>query len=1073
MPASWCALLIGVLLALQGSGNPSSKEELLWQYRNLGKAFYENPTTHNEAADEFRKALALAPDSAREHLNYGLALLRAGDVDQGTAELLKVQKQEPSLPHTWFNLGVAYKKKGEYQRAIEQFRRMSELVPDEPITHYNLGLLYRLNGDNQAALKEFATAARLDPDFVAPRFQTFDVYREAENTKETERALAEFQRVKKQQEAADAGSEDPNWSYYSEVYDPIESKSATSKPADLRFRDRVLPGKIDPETAGMLLLDADADGVPDLLVWSAQGILLYRSGSEPVESGISDLRDVTAVAAGDYNNDGLPDLCIVTKTGPALYLNQKGTFHKDPQQLPPVRGSWTAALWMDYDHDYDLDLFLIGTHSVLLRNQGQAGFQDRTADFPFIPANALDAAAFRVMADTKGYDLLIAYQDRPAVLYRDRLEGRFEAVDLPALRAGASPLVPFDFDNDSWIDLASAAKAKGILMKNARGTFKPVDLHPAGEGLAFADLANSGASEWIAGGQVLWNKGLGQFTEPVSPKGFIPSDRWLAADFDGDGRQDLAGIARDGTIHLLQNQTATANKWLEVTLEGVKNLKLAPGSEVEVKAGPLYQKKIYEGVTLHFGLGDHAEADTIRVTWSNGMIQNLTKVAAGKRVSYKEAPRLSGSCPMIFTWNGRRFEFLTDVLGVAPLGARSGDGSYFPVDHDEYIQIPSSALVERNGRYDLRITEELSEVTYLDQVRLMTLDHPSSVEVFTNDKWKSPPFPDFRLYGVKDRIYPTAARDGHGRNVRSSLTQRDRVYAAGFRRDYAGVAEMHSLDLDFPGAATTNRAVLVLNGWVDWADGSTFYAAGQESRAGLVPPYLQVKDMNGRWKTVIEDMGMPSGKTKTIAVDLTGKFLSASREIRIVTNLCVYWDEIFLAEDGAPPPMHMTPLETASANLHFRGFSRAQIDAERRQPEYFDYARVSPVSQWNPTPGFYTRYGGVRELIADVDDRLAIMGSGDELALSFSARNLPPLPSGWKREFLLLVDGWAKDRDANTAYSQTVEPLPFHRMSRYPYPAPEAYPADPAHSLYRKDWNTRPALRLIRPLTANVAERGE
>ena len=72
-----------------------------------------------------------------------------------------------------------------------------------------------------------------------------------------------------------------------------------------------------------------------------------------------------------------------------------------------------------------------------------------------------------------------------------------------------------------------------------------------------------------------------------------------------------------------------------------------------------------------------------------------------------------------------------------------------------------------------------------------------------------------------------------------------------------------------------------------------------QAHKDLTFPYLQVKDAAGNWKTVVEDMGIPSGKPKTMAVDLTGKFLSASREVRIVTNLCVYWDEIFLVENDA------------------------------------------------------------------------------------------------------------------------------------------------------------------------------
>jgi hypothetical protein len=140
------------------------------------------------------------------------------------------------------------------------------------------------------------------------------------------------------------------------------------------------------------------------------------------------------------------------------------------------------------------------------------------------------------------------------------------------------------------------------------------------------------------------------------------------------------------------------------------------------------------------------------------------------------------------------------------------------------------------------------------------------------------------------------------------------------------------------------------------------------------------------------------------------------------------------------------------------------IDPERRQPERFDYASWMPITEWNPTPGLYTRYGDVQPLLASVDDLLLVMGSGDEARLAFDAAALPPVRAGWRRDFLLLVDGWAKDGDANTAFSQTVEPLPFHGMSSYPYPAGERFPDNPVHNLYREMYNTRPALRLLHPL---------
>jgi hypothetical protein len=276
---------------------------------------------------------------------------------------------------------------------------------------------------------------------------------------------------------------------------------------------------------------------------------------------------------------------------------------------------------------------------------------------------------------------------------------------------------------------------------------------------------------------------------------------------------------------------------------------------------------------------------------------------------------------------------------------------------------------------------------------------------------------------------------------------------------------LHALELFFgKKAAPGNRAVLVLNGWVDWADGSTFLAAAQESKEGLIPPYLQVKDAAGKWKTVIQDMGMPDGKPKTIAVDLSGKFLTESREIRIVTNLCVYWDEIFLGNDVGTPQAIISRVPAGSGELRFRGFSATRIDPDRKQPEQFVYGDVRAASAWNPTPGLYTRYGDVKELLENLDDRFAILGSGDEVRLKYRADTLPSLKPGWKREFILKVDGWAKDRDANTAYSQTVEPLPFHAMSAYPYRRDEHFPQDAVHERYRREYNTRPALRLIQPL---------
>ena len=966
------AAVAGSAFLIHGQARRSAAASIE-RHRNLGKAFYENSAMHAEAAEEFRLALELAPNSAREHLNFGLALLRAGDLTKGVAELQAAQKLDPKLPHTWFNLGLAFKREGDTDRALAQFAEMEQLVPDDAITHYQLGAVHKAKGDNAAAIQEFERARDLAPRLAGPHFQLFGLYRDAERTQESAAEIRIFRDLKKEQEGA-AVPEDMEWSAYCEIYDPAPPPVAA--PAAPVYHTRTLAAGFGAAPSGAVALNVDGGQRPSFIAWAGGHASLWLNGTtRSTNSGLETLKDVVSIAPGDFDNDGLPDLCVITTGGALLFRNDAGHFQ---QTAELATGSFRKAVWIDFDHDYDQDLILLGTDSRLLRNNGTAGFGDESSRFPFVHATALDAVTLSQQPDQQGFDLAAVYEGRPGVLYRDHLGGTYTAEPFPA-----------------------PAPAMG----------------------------NSGA----------------------------------LADFEGKGRLDRAFVTSDGGLRMDRDVTERYGNWVEIALTGVKNPKIPLNASVEVKSGAFYARQIYTGTPLVFRLGDRNTIDTVRIGWPNGLIQNEVDQPVNRVLAIKEVPQLAGSCPMIFTWNGSRFEFITDVLGVAPLGASSGDGQFFPVDHDEYVSIPGDLLRAENGLYPIRITEELREVSYIDQVKLMALDHPASVDIVTNEKFKSPPFPKFRLFGASHRINPVIARDSSGKDARAALEAQDGIYAEGFRRQPDGSAELHHLDLDFGRAAQSNRAVLFLEGWVDWADGSTFMAATQ-AHNDLIFPYLQVRDAAGNWKTVIEDMGMPSGKPKTMAVDLTGKFLSASREVRIVTNLCVYWDQIYLAEDSAAPPARLTPVPMAVGDLHFRGFSHPVIDPQRRQPERFDYQKVSFDPRWNPTPGNYTRYGSVAGLLAEPDDRMVVMGSGDELKLLFNPAGLPQLPEGWKRDFVLLVDGWAKDRDANTAFGQSVLPLPFHAMSSYPYPAKERFPEDPAHLAYQSEFNTRPALRLIRPL---------
>jgi hypothetical protein len=298
----------------------------------------------------------------------------------------------------------------------------------------------------------------------------------------------------------------------------------------------------------------------------------------------------------------------------------------------------------------------------------------------------------------------------------------------------------------------------------------------------------------------------------------------------------------------------------------------------------------------------------------------------------------------------------------------------------------------------------------------------------------------------------------------------DRQYVEGFGlHRIRGYADEHTLTLDL-GSSTGARTLLLLTGWTDYAFSSDNVAAHQ-SGLDMMPPALQVKDARGRWKTVIADIGIPVGRPQTLAVDLTGKFLSTSREVRIVTNMRIYWDRILVDTSDGKSPTRVERLDAVEAHLRWRGFS-AEVSPDGREPYGYDYERVSYASPWKVMPGRYTREGDVMSLIARTDDMFVISMPGDEIAVSFDARLLEPLPAGWKRTFLLYSDGFSKEMDINSASPDVVDPLPFHAMTSYPYAARgESYPMTRAHRDYLVRYNTRVVAAPLPAVEATFAEQ--
>lgn len=803
------------------------------------------------------------------------------------------------------------------------------------------------------------------------------------------------------------------------------------------------------ETAA-LFGDYDNDGYSDLYVVKEGPNMLYKNKGNGGFSDVSAKAGVDDPEPGhkalflDADHDGDLDLLVTRPASNLLYRNNAdGTFSDLAAAMglgAPVANCGAAA-FADYDEDGDLDLLLTNaeTSNRLFSNERHGRFSDRTAGSGLQdskPAVAVAAADYNNDGFT---DLLLLFRAQGmAGLYRNRGDGTFAAEPAPWLKSIRN-LLPrdaafFDFDNDGFLDLVLAGKpaapgGKGVLL-----------FHNDGKG-NFNDVSNLLPSSVAAGQQI------------------------ETADFDKDGDLDVFVAGLDGGLHLLQNEGGNLNHYLNIQLVGLregnnKNNHFGIGAKVEIRAGELYQMAVVTEPVVHFGLGSRFKADVLRVTWTNGVAQN--KFFPGTDQDLLESQVLKGSCAFLYTWDGEKYVFSKDMmwrsaLGM-PLGIMGANTAYAPADpSQEYLKIPGEQMNLRDGRYVVQITEELWEAAYFDKLELVALDHPQTDQVFVDERFTLPPYTDkYELFAVQKKRPPVSAIDGAGTDLLPKILKKDDDYISNFQlEEYQGITEMHDLVLDPGDDLPAGDLLLYLNGWIFPSDASINVALGQSSKLDVLPPQLQVPDKNGAWVTVIPNMGFPMGKDKMMIVDLSGKFRSKDHRVRILTNMEIYWDEIFFAPKAKPGQMKATRLEVASADLHYRGFSRLYRKGSRYGPHWFDYGEVTTEQKWRDLTGNYTRFGDVTSLLTTTDDKLVIMNSGDEMTVSFDARKLPPLPPGWKRDFLIYSEGWIKDGDFNTAHGKTVAPLPFHHMTKYPYGEDESFPSDAEHREYLEKYNTR------------------
>lgn len=787
--------------------------------------------------------------------------------------------------------------------------------------------------------------------------------------------------------------------------------------------------------------------------------------------------DVDVVVYGDegirlYRND-------IDKATGARSL----TAMPQPDSLDALRGVRTVVS-IDLDHDSDLDLVVSSETGISLwSNRGNWTFADFTP-FSDIPASAKNVDSILAMDLDRNVlnDFMFGSDDvEQPVFLTNNLHGRYHPSKLAwksDWKGACRAIDALDANNDACWDLVACGKqgTRLAMMKSiGRHSWIPDQVMTLSQtpmiGLITCDLDFDGFTDcvaWGVSGLEFYRGGLdGKLMLDKSALNLAESTAQVVVmDLDRDGDDDLVCLSASGEARFVENMDGNANQHLEVVIRadegGTQTARErcnmhGVGSLIELKSGGRYQAQIVRGTTSKFGLGNAKGADVMRILWTNGIPNSVLNVT--NRTTIFDQQNLGGSCPYLYAWNGERFEFCTDCLWAAPIGLQFAQGVSAPTREWEYLKIDGDQVKARDGRYVLQITEELWEAAYFDAVQLMAVDHPAEIEIHTNEKVGPPDLARFRVHTVKNRLQPRSVIDQEGRDISELVSKRDHRYTRCWSKGInQGLVETHWLEVDLNGEASdAEEVMLFLTGWVFPTSTSLNLAMTENPlRPKLSPPSIQVPDENGNWVEVIPYAGFPGGKTKTIAIDLSGKFRSNDHRARIVTNMELSWDEVFWTAGtgkSESSDYRLTKLELLSADLHYRGFSEL-VPKPNNAPKWFDYDKVTKESIWPPMTGSFTRFGDVKELIAEADDLQVVLGAGDEMTIEFSAETAD-LPPGWKRDYIIYNIGWDKDADLNTIHGQSAEPLPFRAMSKYPYEPDQAFPAEPKHLDYLKRYQTR------------------
>lgn len=806
-------------------------------------------------------------------------------------------------------------------------------------------------------------------------------------------------------------------------------------------------------------LDMDQDGDLDLYVVQyghADNDRIFRASDQAGQANLIFRNDGVPPPVPGRPADNWAPLAVATSDLPARAgLSLAFSPWPNSENLGGDDSPHTGVAAADFDDDRDLDIVLVQDNALpkILFNERQGKFKP------------LSMGTTAAMVDPKVTGVLVTdvNQDGRSDMVMHGLSGKVSILlnrlqsrvgETPQLDFGTVPIDPRVYTQFTTADLDLDGRMEFVGLPRDQTVPIPVWSRLAGEKFVTESFP-------VAVEAPLVSTSVGLSIE----------------DFTGSPLPDLV-LWTDSGPWIAENQTAD-RPYLALNIGGrwkrsFDHMRTNPhglGAKIALEGQGLFVP--YEHTTPTAGLAQSQApvvlgtsgvrtVPLLRIRWPDGVMQSELNVPADQLLALAENNRKTGSCPVLFTWNGERFECLGDFLGGGGLGYLIAPGSYSQPDRDEALLIRSDQLKPENGKFRMSITEPMDEVAYIDHVALEIVDHPENLRIGLDERF-SPGSnrPSGELRAWKRRIDPVSAHDLKGRDLKQALSRFDRLTSDGFRRriGWTGYAEEHGIVLNFGDRLNRtkggDRVILGLAGWVDYPYSQTNYAAST-SGLELKPPVLEIEKPDGTWHVLEADPGYPAGLPRLTTLELTGKLPTEGNvRLRLRTNMECYYDEAFLAVLEPSPDLAVSRLPVAQASLQWRGYTR-EISPDGKLPLLYDYDYVDPAPLAQLS-GNLTRYGEVRELLNTDDDQFCVVGPGDEIRIEFDAKSLPPLRAGYERTFVLRTYGYCKDADPYTATSDSVGPLPYRGMPDFPFVRASDRKIDDAYRTYLETYQTRKA----------------